>query len=72
VETLPPEQAPNPAGESVTTLWIAPNVGIVKFHQKAEDILLKVMPLPLLNASTTVRTLELKKYEVKSTGSGGE
>ncbi len=72
VETLPPEQAPNPAGESVTTLWIAPNVGIVKFHQKAEDILLKALPLPLLNASTTVKTLELKKYEVKSTGSGGE
>lgn len=72
VETLPPDQAPNPSGESVTTLWIAPNVGIVKFHQKAEDILLKALPLPLLNASTTVKTLELKKYEVKSTGSGGE
>ena len=69
VETSPPDQAPNPSGESITTLWIAPNVGIVKFHQKAEDILLKTIPIPLLNASTTIKTLELKKYEVKSADS---
>ncbi len=55
----------NPPGESVTTLWVAPNVGIVKFHQKAEDILLKVIPLPQIKASTTVKTFELKKYEIK-------
>ena len=57
----------NPPGESVTTLWVAPNVGIVKFHQKAEDILLTVIPLPQVEASTTVKTFKLKKYEVKST-----
>ena len=34
VETSPPDQTMNPPGESVTTLWVAPNVGIVKFHQK--------------------------------------
>ena len=73
VETFPPDQAaPNSPGESVTTLWVAPNVGIVKFHQKMEDIVLKTIPLPLLNASTTVKTLELKKYEVKSADSEGE
>ncbi|MCG8626372.1 MAG: hypothetical protein MJE68_30785 [Proteobacteria bacterium] len=44
----------NPPGESVTTLWVAPNVGIVKFHQEAEDILLTVIPLPQVEASTTV------------------
>ena len=72
VETSPPDQAPNPPGESVTTLWVAPNVGIVKFHQKTEDILLKIIPLPGLKTSTTVKTLELKRYEIKSANSSGE
>ena len=72
VETSPPDQAPNPPGESVTTLWVAPNVGIVKFHQKTEDILLKIIPLPGLKTSTTVKTLELKRYEIKSANSPGE
>ena len=61
------DEEANPPGESVTTLWVAPNVGIVKFHQKAEDILLTVIPLPQVEASTTVKTFKLKKYEVKST-----
>ena len=61
----------NPPGESVTTLWVAPNVGIVKFHQKAEDILLTVITHSQVKASTTVKTLELKRYEVKSTDSKG-
>ena len=69
VEASPRDEAPpNPPGESVTTLWVAPNVGIVKFHQKTEDIVLKAFPPPphpLLKVSTTVRTLELKKYEIK-------
>lgn len=52
-------------GESVTTLWVAPNIGIVKFHQKMENVLLKVIPRPGLKAATTVKTLELKKYKVK-------
>ena len=70
--TTSPPQDENPPGESVTTLWIAPNVGIVKFHQKTEDILLKVVPLPEPKDSTTIKTLELKKYEVKPAGSGSE
>ena len=64
------DEESNPPGESVTTLWVAPNVGIAKFHQEAEDILLKVIPLPQVKASTTIKTLELKRYEVKSTDSG--
>ena len=55
----------NPPGESVTTLWVAPNVGIVKFHQEAEDILLTVITHSQVKASTAVKTLELKRYEVK-------
>lgn len=61
----------NPPGESVTTLWVAPNVGIVKFHQEAEDILLTIIDHSQVKASTTVKTLELKRYEVKSTDSKG-
>ena len=75
VETSPPDQTINPPGESVTTLWVAPNVGIVKFHQKTEDIVLKTLPPPpnpLFKVSTTVKTLELKAYEVKSADSEGE
>ena len=64
------DEESNPPGESVTTLWVAPNVGIVKFHQEAEDILLTVIPLPQVKASTTIKTLALKRYEVKSTDSG--
>ena len=61
----------NPPGESVTTLWVAPNVGIVKFHQEAEDILLTVITHSQVKASTTGKTLQLKRYEVKSTDSKG-
>ena len=65
-ESHPPDEGEShPPGESVTTLWIAPNVGIVKFHQEAEDILLKAIPPHLIKASTTIKTLELKRYEVK-------
>ena len=53
-----------PPGESVTTLWLAPNVGIVKFRQEAERPLLS----DFNNSETTtqVKTLELKNYEIKS------
>ena len=65
VEVFPPDQVPRPPGESVTTLWIAPNVGIVKFHQKMKDILLTVITHSQVKASTTIKTLELKRYEIK-------
>ncbi len=71
VEVSPPSEVPNPSGESVATLWVAPNVGIVKFHQEAEDILLTIITHSQVKASTTVKALELKRYEVKSTDSKG-
>ena len=40
--------------ESTTTLWLAPNVGLVKMEQESES-------------SGVLRTLELKNYEVKTT-----
>ena len=58
-----PETGSDPPGESITTLWVAPNIGIVKFHQKAEDIFLKTisttMP-PEVGVLPTVRPPEIK------------
>ena len=70
-------EAGDPPGESFTTLWVAPNIGIVRFHQKAEDIFLKTILMPPeVGALPTVRppelNLELKKYEVKPADSGSE
>ena len=58
------------AGESVSTLWLASDVGIVKFRQEAEKPLLSEFG----NSETTtqVKTLELKKYEIKSDAAEGE
>ncbi|MDE0015985.1 MAG: hypothetical protein OXU51_07360 [Candidatus Poribacteria bacterium] len=72
MEVSPLEQhsTNDPPGESVTILWLAPNVGIVKFHQEAEDILLKTIPAPEFQSSTAVKTFELTKYEIKSEESG--
>ena len=70
----PEAGASEPPGESFTTLWVAPNIGIVKFHQKAEDIFLKTISMPPeVGSLPTVRppelNLELKRYEVKAAGS---
>ncbi len=72
MEVSPVEQhsANDPPGESVTTLWLAPNVGIVKFHQKTEDIFLKTIPSPEFQSSATVKTFELTKYQITSDASG--
>ena len=43
----------------LTTLWLAPNVGIVKFVRKSAD-------------SKVEKSLELTQYEIKPTGSGSE
>ncbi len=65
-------------GESVTTLWFAPNVGIVKFHQQSDKIFLNmiserdVVNTPMSDeeaaeiTAPSVETLELKKYEIAS------
>ncbi len=74
----------NQPGESVTTLWLAPDVGIVKFHQEAEKIFLQMMPEADITEATrtekeaaeitssTVRTFELKKYEIATEDSQDE
>jgi hypothetical protein len=58
-------------GETVTTLWFAPNVGIVKLNQELQPIFLEIIPddagLPIPR-EPQIRTLELKKYEIKSEG----
>ena len=72
MEVSPLEQhaISDPPGESITTLWLAPNVGIVKFHQKTEAIFLKTIPAPEFQSSATIKTFELTKYEIKSDASG--
>ena len=52
------------AGESVTTLWLAPNVGIVQYHQASERPLLS--DFGNHETTTHIKTYELKKYEIKS------
>ena len=65
-------------GETITTLWLVPNVGIVKCHKKSENIILKSIAkntenekditeedLAIFNA-IDVKTLELKRYEIKN------
>ena len=47
-QLLPEQQS----AESITTLWLAPNVGIVKFRSGLEN-------------SDDVKTLELKNYEIQ-------
>lgn len=54
------------AGESVSTLWLAPDVGIVKFRQETERPL--ISEFSNSESTTQVKTLELKKYEIKSDG----
>lgn len=59
----------DPPGETVTTVWFAPNVGIVKYHQVMNYMFLELIPdeegLPLPNAPEP-KILELKKYEIKN------
>ncbi|MYF98966.1 hypothetical protein F4212_07495 [Candidatus Poribacteria bacterium] len=66
----------NPPGETVTTLWLAPNIGIVKYHQEAQKIFLNLMSdKELAEASVapeeaaeitaiTVKSFELSNYEI--------
>ena len=69
----PPEEV-DPPGETVTTVWYAPNVGIVKFHQKMKYTFLEMIPdeagFPIPPDPIT-KTLVLKKYEIKTVESEG-
>lgn len=71
---------PNPnqeqPGESVTTIWLAPNVGIVKYYQETEKIMLNTMSdsdfsealltQPEIDAliGPIVTSYELQRYEI--------
>ena len=59
-----------PPGETVTTVWFAPNVGIVKLHQISGHLFLDMIPkdadFPAALPPPTERTLELKRYEIKT------
>ena len=70
---LTPTPSPDevaPPGETVTTVWFAPNVGIVQLHQKSGYMFLDMIPddadLPIALPPPTERTLELKRYEIKT------
>ena len=77
----PPDQV-DPPGETVTTVWFAPGVGIVKVHQKRNHSFLEMLsdemlsndegiPL-LLPPNPEPKTFELKKYEIKTADSENE
>ena len=51
--------SPDEAGIESTMVWLAPNVGIVKFVRKSAD-------------SKVEKSLELTQYKIKSTASGSE
>lgn len=70
----PMEGGPPPVpGESFTTIWLAPNVGIVKFAQEAQAVVLTMIgPVEIQAPVTAVteRSLELTQYEIKPTEAG--
>ncbi|MDE0089129.1 MAG: hypothetical protein OXU23_25655 [Candidatus Poribacteria bacterium] len=63
-----PEET-NPLGETVKTVWFAPNVGIVKVKQKSRHLFFDLIPEEedlLMPAEPKEKIFELKKYEIKS------
>ena len=67
----PMEDGPPPdPGESYTTIWLAPNVGIVKFAQESQGVVLTMISPPEFQAPVIERSLELTQYEIKPTEAG--
>ena len=66
----PEETDINPPGETVTTVWFAPNVGIVKIHEKKGNLFLDMIPkdenIPFVIPPPKETTLTLKKFEIKT------
>ncbi len=66
----PPPGEVAPPGETVTTVWFAPNVGIVQLHQKSGYMFLDMIPddadFPVTFPPNQEKTLELKRYEIKT------
>ncbi len=69
IQLNPPDPETNPPGETITTVWFAPGVGIAKFHQKMKYTFLEIIPddadLPI-PPDPEPKTFELKKYEIKT------
>ena len=72
LDPIPPPNQVDPPGETVTTVWFAPDVGIVKVHQKRNHSFLEMLPddegIPL-PPNPKPKTFELKKYEIKTADS---
>ncbi len=66
----PDEGGMDPPGETVTTVWFAPNVGIVKIHEKKGNMFLDMIPkdedIPFVIPPPKETTLTLKKFEIKT------
>ncbi len=67
----PEESDMNPPGETVTTVWFAPNVGIVKIHEKTGNLFLDMIPKDegfpfVVIPPPKETTLTLKKFEIKT------
>ena len=75
IEFEPDDDEIEPAGETVTTVWYAPNVGIVKYHQEKQHIFLEAIPedtgIPKPENPEPI-TFELKEYEIKTDGPDSE
>ena len=67
---LNPPEAFDPPGETLTTLWFSPDIGIVKLHQKSGNIFLDMIPdfadIPIVIPPIKEKILELKRYEIKT------
>ena len=72
---IPSPDEVDPPGETVTTVWFAPNVGIVKFHQKRNYMFFDMFPdddeLPK-PPDPEPKTFELKRYEIRTADSENE
>ena len=66
----PDDSDMDPPGETVTTVWFAPNVGIVKIHEKKGNLFLDMIPkdedIPFVIPPPKETTLTLKKFEIKT------
>lgn len=66
----PEEGGMDPPGETVTTVWFAPNVGIVKIHEKKGNLVIDMIPkdedLPFVIPPPKETTLTLKKFEIRT------
>ena len=75
IQLNPPDPETNPPGETITTVWFAPSVGIVKFHQKMKYTFLETIPddadLPI-PPDPEPKTFELKRYEIRTADSENE